>query len=124
MITTHSTPRTALIALILLTLVLPMSAFAQPSRPPAELTLSGRTLPGGPLSVLRLIEIVGNWIFTLLLVLAVIFLLLAAYNYMGGNEENVQKAHRMLMYTAVAVAVALLAFGIVNAVQFFVYDAV
>lgn len=67
-----------------------------------------------------MIEIIGDWIFTVLLVLAVIFMLFAAYNYMGGSEEGVAKAHKMLLFTAVAVAVAMLAIGLVNAVQIFV----
>lgn len=99
-------------------LTTPLFALAAPSKSP--LSLQSNTLPRGPYSLLDMIAVVGNWLFTILLVLAVIFLLLAAFNYMGGNEERVAKAHRMLIYTAISVAVAMLAIGIVSAVQIFV----
>jgi magnesium-transporting ATPase (P-type) len=106
--------KTALV-LLFLTLILPSFALAAPT--PAPISLNEKVLPDGPTSVIALVDIVADWIFTALLVLAVIFLLLAAYNYMGGSEEGVQKAHRMLIYTLVAVAVAFLAIGLVTAVQ-------
>lgn len=48
-----------------------------------------------------------------LLLLAVIFVLIAAYNYLlsGGSEDKVATAHSMIAYAAVAVVVAILAFG-------------
>lgn len=109
------------LALIALTVIaLPLLTFAAPSKPPTIYELNGNALPGGPTSILTIIEAIGDWIFTILLVLAVIFLLLAAYNYMGGSEEGVAKAHRMVMYTAIAVAVALLSIGIVTAIRTFI----
>jgi hypothetical protein len=64
------------------------------------------------------IVFIGNWLFTILLVLAVIFIVLAAYKYlMSGGGEEVGAAHKMLLYAAVAVAVALLARGMVEVVK-------
>lgn len=110
--------RKTIIALVLIAIILPVLAFAAPTKSPLE--INRNTLPAGPKSALSMIEIIGDWIFTVLLVLAVIFMLFAAYNYMGGSEEGVAKAHKMLLFTAVAVAVAMLAIGLVNAVQIFV----
>ena len=55
-----------------------------------------------------------NWIFTLLLVFAVIFIILAAFAYLtaGGDEEKVGKAHQRIIYAVIAIAVAFLAQGI------------
>ncbi len=112
--------RKALFIFAIVALTLPILAGAAPTKPPAIYELNGNILPGGPNSILTIIEVIGDWIFTILLVLAVIFLLLAAYNYMGGSEEGVAKAHRMIMYTAIAVAVALLSIGIVTAIRTFI----
>ncbi len=73
----------------------------------------------GPEFITNLINKVANWLFTFLLVLAVVFIVIAAYNYLfsGGSEEAVTKAHKMLLYAAVAVAVALLSRGFVVVVR-------
>ncbi|RME55726.1 hypothetical protein D6779_12145 [Candidatus Parcubacteria bacterium] len=49
----------------------------------------------------------------LFFVVAVVFTLVAAYQYLvsGGDTEKVKKASKTLTYTAVAVVVALLAFA-------------
>ena len=73
------------------------------------------TLPGGANDLLGLMDRITNWFFTILLVLAVIFIIFAAYKYlMSGGGEEVGKAHKMVLYAAVAVAVAVLAKGVVN----------
>ena len=50
------------------------------------------------------------WIFTLLVILTVIFILFAAYNYLtsGGEEEKIKKANHQLLYAAIALIVAIL----------------
>lgn len=80
----------------------------------------GRTiLRGGPTGVIALLETITNWAFVLLLVLAVLFIILAAYKYLfsGGSEEAVGVAHKMIIYAVVAVAVAFLAKGIIFVVR-------
>lgn len=88
----------------------PVLASAQANIPdPGETVLAG-----GPGGVVDLIRIITNWMFTILLVLAVVFILLAAYKYlMSGGGEEVGAAHKMLLYAVVAIAVAFLAKGIV-----------
>ena len=52
-----------------------------------------------------------NWVIGLFFVAAVLFIFWAAYLYLtaSGNPEQVTKAHNQLIYSIVAIAVALLA---------------
>ena len=51
------------------------------------------------------------WAFYFLIVLAVIFIIIAGFKYLtaAGDPEKVKSAGTMLIYTAVAIGVALLA---------------
>lgn len=73
----------------------------------------------GPSFFIDLLDKVSNWMFTFLLVAAVIFIVYAAYNYLlsEGSEEKVAAAHKMLIFAAVAVAVALLSRGFVFVIK-------
>lgn len=55
-----------------------------------------------------------TWLFTILLVLAVIFIILAAFQYLtaGGEEEKIKQAHKKIIFAIVAIAVAFLAQGV------------
>lgn len=66
--------------------------------------------------VITLIGKVGNWMYSALLGLAIIFVLVAAYNFMwsGGSEEKVEQAKKQLLYTLIAVAVAFLSRGFIE----------
>lgn len=101
-----------IVSAIILGLLLPFSAFAakQEKIPTGLLT--------GPGSIIDIISYITDWMFTLLLTLAVIFIIMAAYKYMtsGGGEET-GKAHKMLIYAAVAIAVAVLAKGFIAVVR-------
>jgi hypothetical protein len=70
-------------------------------------------------NIILLINKIINWVFTLLLVLAVAFIVYAGYKYLfsGGEAEAVSAAHKMLIYAAIAVAVAMLSKGIVFVVK-------
>lgn len=52
-----------------------------------------------------------NWLTGLFFVAAILFIFYAAFLYLtaGGDEEKVKKAKNQLMYSIVAIAVALLA---------------
>ncbi len=54
------------------------------------------------------------WLFTILLVLAVFFIIMAAFKYLtaGGDEEKIGNAHQLIIYAVVAIGVAFLAQGI------------
>ncbi|MFH1192951.1 MAG: hypothetical protein V1656_01380 [Candidatus Jorgensenbacteria bacterium] len=96
-------------------LVLPLFAGAQVP------TLPSNPLPGGVSDVYGYITTIANWLFGILLAVAVIFILYSAFLYLtsGGDEEKVGKAKGYLVYAVIAIAVGLLARGIVALVQTF-----
>ncbi|KKU86421.1 MAG: hypothetical protein UY15_C0010G0016 [Parcubacteria group bacterium GW2011_GWA2_47_9] len=77
------------------------------------------TVPEGPQTIDALLGTIGvitNWIFSILLIVAVIFILLAAFQFVtaGGNATAVQEARQKLLYAAIGVIVAVAAKGIVT----------
>ena len=91
-------------------LVVPVIGLAQEA-PPDE-------APPGPQSgaeMIVLIENIGNWAFTILLVVAVIFLIVAGFLFVtaSGDPEKVNKARGMLVNALIGIAIALLAKGLV-----------
>lgn len=72
----------------------------------------------GPKSVLQFIDVISDWIFAILIAISVIYVLIAAYTYMSSKGgEGVESAHKMLMYAAVGIVVAVLAKGIVFTIR-------
>ncbi len=57
------------------------------------------------------VEGVVKYTYIIFFIIAVLFIIFAAYKYLtGANEpENVKSAHQMLIYAAIAIAIALLA---------------
>lgn len=95
-------------------IVFPFTALAQV--PPGAPNSVGAPIQD-PNTVILYIQTIGNWIFSLLLAIAVIYILLAAYNYLTGSTgEGVSKAHKMLLWAAVAITVAIFSKGIVYVV--------
>lgn len=73
---------------------------------------------GVPQSITDLYEVVcraGNWLFTFVMVIAVITFLRGAIEYLmgGGNDQQVQNAKKLITYAVVGVAIAILARGII-----------
>jgi hypothetical protein len=97
----------------ILALALPAFAFAQNLPQPIAPVTSN--VPQGNItslqSVLQLLCTVFSWAFYFLIVLAVIFVVIAGFRYLtaAGDPEKVKGAGTMLLYTAVAIGVALLA---------------
>ena len=56
---------------------------------------------------------IATWVFDILIVLAIVFVVAAAYKYLtsSGDPEKVKGATKTITYAAVAVVVALLAKG-------------
>ena len=95
--------------ILLLSLIsLPILALAQTNvqTPPTPVTRFE--------DILRILNTLINWIFTILLVIAVFFIMLAAFNYLGsaGEPEKVAEAQNKLIYAAVAIGVSLIAKGV------------
>lgn len=75
------------------------------------------TFPGKDLTFNKVIDILNlfvSWIFTVFMIVAVIFVIIAAFHFLvsGSNPAGVKKATHMLVYAAIAIAVALLSVGI------------
>ena len=68
--------------------------------------------------VYNILDTVAFYMLAVFLVVAVIYIIIAAFKYLtsGGNPEKVQEATTSLIYSAIAIAVALLAWGFVNLV--------
>jgi len=66
-------------------------------------------------NVFEILTTVANWLFGGIILLAVIFILIAAINYLtaSGNQTKISKAHTMIMYALIGVAVAILAKGLI-----------
>ncbi|MDP3901416.1 MAG: hypothetical protein Q8Q37_00360 [bacterium] len=62
-------------------------------------------------AIMAIFTNITNWLFAFLLVLATIFVIIAAFNYLtaGGDDEKIKGAHKIILYAAVAIAVGLLA---------------
>ena len=95
----------------ILALALPMLAFADtPGAPttPANVPQSSINSVGG---VLNLLCVVFGWAFYFLIVLAVIFVIVAAFKYLtaAGDPEKVKSVGSTLLYASIAIGVALLA---------------
>jgi len=77
----------------------------------------GRELPAGPQSGLQTINIVEgatDWFFVFFLLLAVIFIIIAAIQFLtgGGDPNAVSQARNKLIFGIVAVIIAVMAKGI------------
>lgn len=69
--------------------------------------------------VVGLMSTIANWMFGILLALAVVFLVWAAFLYLtsSGDSAKTEKAKNIIVYAIVAIVVAVLAKGIVIVVQ-------
>jgi len=90
-------------------LALPLLAAAQvgggapvsaPTAPVTSLTAVGTSLCN-----------ITNWLFYFLIILAVIFIIFAAFKYLtaAGEPEKVKSAGHMLLYAAIAIVVGIIA---------------
>ncbi|HEY5221371.1 MAG TPA: hypothetical protein VIJ29_04535 [Candidatus Paceibacterota bacterium] len=101
----------------IIALALPALALAQTgiNPPPAGGGVQPVSVPQGTLTsltgILQLLCNVFGWAFYFLIVLAVIFVIVAAFKYLtaAGDPEKVKSAGATLLYAAIAIGVALLA---------------
>jgi len=71
--------------------------------------------PPANLDVMTLLDRVVDWLFTILLVIAAIAIIIAAYYFVtaAGNPETVSKARNFVLYALIGVAVAVASRGLV-----------
>jgi membrane-associated HD superfamily phosphohydrolase len=65
------------------------------------------------------LENVVDWLFTLLLIVAVIFLIIAAFTFItaSGDPDKISQARNFVLYALIGVAVAVAAQGLVSLVR-------
>ncbi len=97
--------KTSLKTFAVIGLIAPILALAQvpPTPPVAPIT--------SYVGVINLLNTITNWLFAILIALAVIFIIIAAFKYLtaGGDPEKVKSANHSLIYAVVAIAVAIVA---------------
>ena len=78
-----------------------------------------RIKKGGSLNIKNIIETIANWLFGLLILLAGIFILVAAYKFLisAGNPEGVKAAKQIILYAILAITIAALSRGTVYIVR-------
>jgi len=109
-------------AFLLPVLVSPLSALAFSITTLTTVTLGSSAIPRkGPTSVNTYFQIFQNvvgWVFVAAMVLGVLILIIAGIIYMtaGGDQAKASKAMKMVMYALIGVAVAALAWALVNVV--------
>ena len=87
-----------------------------------ETVPAGKELPSGPTSgtqLIALIDVVTNWVFAIFVVLTIIFVLLAAFQFVtaGGDAAKVGEARQKLIWASVGVIVALASKGLVPVIR-------
>ena len=62
---------------------------------------------------------VRDWLFTILLIIAAIFIIIAAFYFVtaSGNPEQVTKAKHFVLYALIGVAVAAMSMGLINLIK-------
>ena len=92
----------------------PFAVFAQVTSPPGAVVTSIG-------DIMRIVETAVNWAFSLLLILAVLFIFYYAWIYMtaGGELEAVTRAKKNLLYAVIGIVIALLARSIIALVRNF-----
>jgi len=101
-----------LIAVLLSFLVLPTAnILAAPAGTGAKDTVPDMTAQ----QMLDALSNIVNWLFTVLLIVAAIFIVIAAYYFVtaSGNPETVSKARNFVLYALIGVAVAVASRGLV-----------
>lgn len=103
-----------------------LAVFAVPALathgPAHEEPPAGKQLPAGPATgaqLLSIIDTVTNWVFAVFTVLTLIFVLLAAFQFVtaGGDAVKVGEARQKLIWASVGVIIALASKGLVPVIK-------
>ena len=72
-----------------------------------------------PEKAVAILDTVAGWLFAILMSLAVVMIIYAAYLYLtaAGNPERITSAKKTLIYAIVAIVVALVAGGIPKLIE-------
>ena len=64
-------------------------------------------------TIIARIQVISNWVFAIFLAISLIYILLAAFQFVtaGGQPDKVSEARQKLIYAAIGIAIALIAAG-------------
>ena len=70
-------------------------------------------VPTSGSALITRIELISNWVFAIFLAISLIFILLAAFQFVtgGGDPAKMSEARQKLIYAAMGIAIALIAAG-------------
>lgn len=79
--------------------------------PPQDFQIPTRGIPTTGQDLLQLVFTIANWIFAAFLAVSIIFVILAAFDFIlaQGNEDTIKGARQKLMYAAIGIGIAMLA---------------
>ncbi|NIN92483.1 hypothetical protein GTO36_05785 [bacterium] len=88
-----------------------LPVFAQVEPPPEPVTSIE--------DIINLIDTAATWLFTIILAVAVVMLLYAAFRWMtaGGDETAIASSRKLLIYALVGIGIAFLAKGLVSVIR-------
>ena len=106
-----------LMASVLALVALPV--LATPVNPPDDKSLPATPPAKTGAELLTLIDTITNWFFAIFTVLTLIFILLAAFQFVtaGGDEAKLGEARAKLIWAAVGIIVALASKGLVPIIR-------
>ena len=78
---------------------------------PSDYGIDASGLPSDTGGLLNVLGSVVKWVYTIFFIIAALFIIFAAFNYLTGADtpDKIKSAHSQLVYAAIAIAVALLA---------------
>jgi len=104
------------VSMVGVSLLVPFLSLAQQTAPGIPTEVGPPPNPGITRvnDVVRILGYLVNVLFTIFMVIAVIFIFYAAFLYLTakGEPEKISTANKQLVYSAVAIAVALVAVGV------------
>lgn len=93
------------------------TAAADPSVAPPSAAIDS------PQKVLSVLQRITNWMFTIFIAVAAMMIIFAAFTYLTSEGgEGVEKAHKMILYSAIAIVVATASRGLVTLVRNFITE--
>jgi len=104
------------VLLVLFFAVTPLFIMAQGLQVPTVTPVGDSGANLQPTNVISTVNSLTNWFFAAFLIIAVWFLILAAFHFVtaNGEVESVNKARGEVMYAMIGVLIAVLAKGIVS----------
>lgn len=109
-------------AFLLPVIASPLTALALGTPPPSVTLGPGTPVPKSSLtnvsSIFTLFQNVIGWVFVVAIALAVLVLIVAGIMYMtaGGDQAKASKAMKLVMYALIGVAIAALAWALINVI--------